>query len=45
MNYIKKIVSNIEKSLMKNPFLKKSISYVILEEHKYHQKSQIINIG
>ena len=44
-NVLKKIVSNIEKSLMKNPFLKKSISYVILEEHKFHQKSQIINIG
>lgn len=44
-NVLKKIVSNIEKSLMKNPLLKKSISYVILEEHKYHQKPQIINIS
>ena len=44
-NVLKKIVSNIEKSLMKNALLKKSISYVILEEHKYHQKPKIINIG
>ena len=44
-NILKKIVSNIEKALMKNPLLKKSISYVILEEHKYHQKPKIINIG
>lgn len=43
-NILKKIVSNIEKTLIKNPLLKKSISYVILEEHKYNQKPQIINV-
>jgi hypothetical protein len=44
-NILKKIVSNIKKALMKNPLLKKSISYVILEQHNYHQKPQIINVG